>query len=373
MRGIHKNHAQASAGQTMIRRMLWLSLSATHLLASGCNAFGPDQIRSTHSLYNSAIIDTGNEQLLNNLVRLRYRDPTAFLDVSSIAATTRLSFTTNTSGNLASTDSAALSLGGSYETYPTISYAPLQGEDFSKRLLSPIPIDAILSLTRSGWSMNRVLTVCVENINDILNAPTASGPTPSKAPKYSKEWHHLTHLLDHVHEASLLKAFSDPKTGSLKVKLDDSAAEEKTVSDLKRALGLTSEERVFEVRDDHRNHENNSISLITRPLMSSLFYLSHTVDIPSKDVEAGLVTVTRQVNGEPFDWQGTPIGKIFNVQVSETRPDQASIATLYRDHWFFIPDKDLESKSTFLLLTQLFRLQAGATKSTGPALTLPVR
>jgi len=34
---------------------------------------------------------------------------------------------------------------------------------------------------------------------------------------------------------------------------------------------------------------------------------------------------------------------------------------------------DLESKSTFLQLTQLFRLQKGVAKSMGPTLTIPVR
>ncbi len=58
---------------------------------------------------------------------------------------------------------------------------------------------------------------------------------------------------------------------------------------------------------------------------------------------------------------------------SDDRPDQAFLATPYQDRWYYIARNDLESKSTFLLLTQLFRLQAGAAKSIGPTLTLPVR
>ena len=38
-----------------------------------------------------------------------------------------------------------------------------------------------------------------------------------------------------------------------------------------------------------------------------------------------------------------------------------------------IEDTDLETKSTFMLLRQLFDLQAGQTNPQVPALTLPVR
>ena len=44
----------------------------------------------------------------------------------------------------------------------------------------------------------------------------------------------------------------------------------------------------------------------------------------------------------------------------------------YRNHWFYIDDSDLTSKSTFSLLMQLFALQAGEIKASGPVFTLPV-
>ncbi len=47
-------------------------------------------------------------------------------------------------------------------------------------------------------------------------------------------------------------------------------------------------------------------------------------------------------------------------------------AVKYRSSWFYIDDSDLTAKSTFALLMQLFALQAGEIKSTGPILTLPV-
>lgn len=354
-------------------RLLRSLVLAIPCLLQGCYSFGPDQIRGTHPLYNAAVVDAGNEQLLNNLVRLRYRDPTAFLDVSSIASTTKLTFEANASGDFASTDSGILGLGSTYETYPTISYAPLQGEDFSKRLLSPVSVSALLSLSRSGWSLRRVFGVCVEEINDISNAPTASGPTPSLAPKQYEDWNRLAVYLDRIHDANLIKAYEDPKSGRLTVSIKTEVKNHPDILALKQILHLPREQDRFEVIESNADHPETTISIFARPLMSTLFYLSHNIDVPKEDKDAGLVTITRSHEGHPFDWQKTPAGQLFHVRVSETRPDLAFIATPYRDHWFYIADDDLESKSTFLLLTQLFRLQAGATKTPGPTLTLPVR
>jgi len=50
----------------------------------------------------------------------------------------------------------------------------------------------------------------------------------------------------------------------------------------------------------------------------------------------------------------------------------AAVRVRYRDHWFYIPDEDLASKSTFSLLAQLFALQAGSGDGLRPVLTLPV-
>ncbi|KKM67868.1 hypothetical protein LCGC14_1466760, partial [marine sediment metagenome] len=45
----------------------------------------------------------------------------------------------------------------------------------------------------------------------------------------------------------------------------------------------------------------------------------------------------------------------------------------YRDTWFYIKDGDIYSKKTFLLLLDLFNLQAGSSTVQGPLLTLPTR
>ena len=55
------------------------------LLASGC-AFGPRALECSHRPYNEAVKQVTEEELLLNLVRLRYNDDFIHLDMSSVAA-----------------------------------------------------------------------------------------------------------------------------------------------------------------------------------------------------------------------------------------------------------------------------------------------
>lgn len=352
-----------------IRRTVALTLA----VLSGCQSFGPEQLRGTHPLYNAAIVDSINGQFLSNLVRLHYRDPTFFLDVASVAATVRLGMKGDAGANFDASQSGNIGFGGSYEIYPTVSYAPLQGEDFVKSLLSPVSIDAVLALTGSGWSVRRVFALCVESINGIANAPTASGPTPEQAPKHYKEWNRLNDIFERVADENLIQARQDPETKTLKIEIRSTPEYADVISELKGMLGLDPRMTVYRVEGDAIERRPDTIHIVTRPLMGTLFYLSHRIDSPVEDQTAGYVTVTRNPDGSVFDWGDTPAGRIFHVRQSNDRPDHAFQSINFYDRWYYIPNNDLESKSTFLLLTQLFRLQAGAAKSIGPTLTIPVR
>ncbi|MFZ4701999.1 MAG: hypothetical protein ACOYMG_18290 [Candidatus Methylumidiphilus sp.] len=343
------------------------------LLTSGCSSIGPDHLRSTHPLYNAAIVDSLNEQFLSNLVRLHYRDPTFFLDVASVAATMKLSVSGTVAGQVDADAPLTLGADSTYETFPTISYSPLQGEDFVKSLLSPISIDALLALTGSGWSLKRVFGLCVERINGVQNAPSASGPNPAKAPKYFQEWNHLIDVFDRLEEDHLIEARLEPKTKTLKVEFQSTPEHESDIREIKTILKLDQKLNIFNIEGDSIEKSADTLRIVTRPLMSTFFYLSHRVDVPEEHQKAGWVTITKNKDGSAFDWSQTPAGKLFHIKESEDKPENAFVAIPYESHWYYITKNDIESKSTFLLLTQLFRLQAGAAKSMGPTLTIPVK
>lgn len=143
------------------------------------------------------------------------------------------------------------------------------------------------------------------------------------------------------------------------------------IAEIKSLLGLDPNLSVYSIKGGIGLDYKNTVYIDTRPLGSIFFYLSHRVDTPESHMEK--VNTTRTSDGHKFDWSATAAGQLFHVHQSKDRPDDTPLATYYRDHWFYIADNDLESKSTFLLLTQLFRLQAGAAKGVIPTLTIPVR
>ncbi len=115
----------------------------------------------------------------------------------------------------------------------------------------------------------------------------------------------------------------------------------------------------------------NQLMVEPRSLLGILFFLSKAVEVSQIDVKNGNLTVTRHDTGEPFDWKEVT-GELIRISSRASRPAQAAVAVNYRGSWFYIDDSDLESKSTFSLLVQLFALQAGDKEKIMPILMLPI-
>lgn len=351
-------------------------------LNGGCQSyFGPNALNQTHPAYTQAIVNSLNQQMLLNLVRLRYRDQPYFLTVGSI--TVAPTFTSNLGVNSTIDFGPAAeiiepNIGISYADKPTISYSPLQGEDFLKSILSSLSLEAILVMTQSGWSIDRVFGLCVERMNDLYNASRASGPTPQEEPEY-KQFKRMLSLFRKLQITGDMEIGPDPDNNALELIMLFKAqhVQPKVIEELGDLLNLKQKKgyqpgRVT-ISTNFLDLKPNQLTLRTRSISSILFYLSQNIDVPKEHADAGLVTITRANNGDVFDWDKTPAGAVFNIKTSLEQPEKAYLSVPYRGYWFYLADDDLQSKSTFMLLMQLFDLQAGQTKFTGPTLTLPVR
>ena len=73
-----------------LRVTYFLLLALLALGPIGCLNYGPISLKSERSKYNLAIQKTNDEQLLLNLVRLKYRDTPFFLEVGSVASQFKL-------------------------------------------------------------------------------------------------------------------------------------------------------------------------------------------------------------------------------------------------------------------------------------------
>ncbi len=343
----------------------------TATLLGGCYQFGPGRIRNSRTNYNEVINRTSNEQLLLNLVRLKYRDTPFFLEVSSLTNSFSFSANVSATGNYGNSPHFnPINPSFNYGERPTISYSPLQGDKFVKQLLSPLQLETLVLMYHSGWSVERVFRCCVQRINAVNNAPSASGPTPDYVPTY-KDFHRVARIMRRLQKAGLMDLGGDPATGgkgfAMRIVRSGNGAED--IAELEKILHLKPGKPYYPLTPDVVGADSEKIGVSTRSLLGVLFYLSQAVEVPPGDEIAGRVTMTTTEQGYSFDWSKVT-GDVMRIQCAGLYPVNASVSVFYRGKWFYISDDDLNSKSTFSLVSQLFSLQAGQVKMAVPLLMI---
>src|SRR5262245_26635545 len=121
------------------------------LLLSGC--LSPITLNRAVVVYDEAVTDALAKQLLINIARAQHHQPIHFTGVSNIAAT--FDFRVNAGATPALTGEASRALmpifGGSVAENPTISIVPIEGEEFTKRLLRPFEESKFTLLLRQRF------------------------------------------------------------------------------------------------------------------------------------------------------------------------------------------------------------------------------
>ncbi len=110
------------------------------LALSGC--LSPIALNRAVVAYDEAVTHALSKQLLINIVRAHHHEPIHFSGVSNVAATFNFGFSAGATPAVAGLAGASVLpiFGGSVSENPTISIVPIEGEEFTKRLLIPIPV-----------------------------------------------------------------------------------------------------------------------------------------------------------------------------------------------------------------------------------------
>jgi len=163
------------------------------LCSAGCS-FGPRVLEKTHGRYNEAYRQVDSEELLLNFVRLRYGDPPAEIEVSSIAAQYELSataearpfFSTDSSGEVLRSFTRVLPFAGATgSNRPTISMIPIHSGETVARYMHPISPDEVVVFAETNSPISTVFQLWLDGVNGVPNAPSASGPTRGFPPEYA--------------------------------------------------------------------------------------------------------------------------------------------------------------------------------------------
>ncbi len=343
----------------------------------GCS-LGPTAVRDGRAKFNKAVGDSQSSMLLLNLVRMRYRDRPSFLQITSISSNPQVSTSLGLNFRAGGSPAAVagnlvpLSLGGTFTESPTITYTPLSGEAFVRQMLTPVPLETMLLLLQSGWSVDRVMRLAVQEINDLQNASPAAGPTPDLQPAF-EDFLRASKLLEVLQRHRVIE-WSYGSKGQAEMRLvvnHEKAGDLQRLRMLRDLLGISADAVHIPVIYAVGYADNQTITMVTRSMNDILFYVSQSVEVPPEAIEDGLVTVTRSLDGEVFEWDQLS-GDLIDIRWSRERPENAYVAVPYRGDWYYIADNDLDSKSTFLLVDLFMDLQSGNVKGAAPVLTIPV-
>jgi hypothetical protein len=146
--------------------LTWLILAGIFcsLTVTGC--LSPITLNRAVTTYDEAITNAISKQLLINIARAHQHQPIHFTGVSNIAAT--FDFRVSAGATPALTGEASRGLmpifGGSVAENPTISIVPIEGEDFTKRLLTPYQETKFLLLLRQRYDIDLLLRLMAQEL-----------------------------------------------------------------------------------------------------------------------------------------------------------------------------------------------------------------
>jgi hypothetical protein len=342
------------------------------LLVVGCTHLGSRTLPPDRISYNKSIINSELQQLLLNMVRLRYGDTPQFLSLNNIVSQF------NFQGGIAADFNRALAPAYitttfdfapnvSYSEAPTITYTPMQGEEFVTKLLTPIDPQIIKMFARDGWGVARILRTFIQRLGPMGNAIVASRPTSSRLPEY-KEFSFFTKILRKLQWNDGYISISDTSDGTYRIhtiitRYDLLNAQEKAF--LSR-LGITKQTPDFWYTSVENGQPRNFMAE-TRTMLGIYNYLAKGVEVPKEHEK--IVSSQRLPNGQLFNWQDV-VGGLMDVKYSRFMPKDAYIYVYYRGYYFYIDDTDNNSKETMNLLFILNGIFQGNIQSVLPVFTV---
>ncbi|MHC4231210.1 MAG: hypothetical protein ACYTBW_02300 [Planctomycetota bacterium] len=355
-----------------VKKNACVLVSLALVFLSGCHSLGPDTVSRDRFEYTDAISESWKRQMLLNMIKIRYGDAPVFLDVTSVI--NQYSTESEVSGSLAwnaflPTDSQNVGAKHKYADRPTISYQPLQGDKFTRGLMTPIPPHSILALMEAGWRADYLFRLCVQSINGTYNRVGHQLTVKDADPDFYRLIHGMREIQKSAAVGMRLEKAKEGQPTNVMFFRDadidpEIAQEQKTV---RHILGLDMERQDFTVLYGALARDDTEIAILTRSMLQILSELASYIDIPEIHVQEKRAPGNFAVAADTKAGV-TPLLRIYS---SLKRPEDVFVSIQYRGYWYSIDDKDYWSKRMFTFMMYLFTLAETGTPSQAPVLTIP--
>ena len=405
----------------VVRGIAGLSLIA---LTSGC-ALQAKIIQSRHWDLNATILETKNEQLLLNLVRLRYDEEPYFLQLSSITTNFSAGASAGVSGTLPENGPNVLGLSGgaSYSESPSVTWSIPDSREMLSRFYAPIGTDQLAVLTKSGFNLVNVFRSGTSKMNTLRNREFEIVGGEFQPTGYD-EFVEVLEAIDGLRRDGLvdlsyilMSSFGGPTVPlsqvdtravadgvpkglyffpraetpgmatpivlnkPLFIRFTLESDKDERAQRVRALLKLDPQSYSFPITDTANASPEGlrseagrlstlfdpdvrlkHIMLNNRSVMEILRFAAASIDVPEEEVGRGVVR-KRDVDLHEF----------LVVRWSKTEPSDAWLKVKYQDKWFYVPATDLNARSAFTLVSALFSSVVGEVPGAKPLLTLPVK
>lgn len=349
-----------------------LAFALVAFVLAGCASVGPATVARDRFDYVEAISDSWKRQMALNLLKVRYADAPVFLDVTSVISSYEYRGGFGAGGQVAPKDRAGdtfvgAHVDGSYTDRPTITYSPLSSDKFAKSLMTPIPITGIVLLLQAGYPADVVLRVCTNSINGLANSYGGRG-----ARRGDPRFQELLSLLRKQQEEGLLGMYSAKEGAQQEVKMSlresPHAASTVRLQRIGELLGTDANTHEFTVAYGALPNADREIAIQSRSMFQVLVDFGSYIEVPARDRDEGRVYMPQR--DEELEKLFPPL---LRMRWSAKPPDDAHVAVHYREGWFWIDDRDHDSKAAFNFLMLLFSLTETGAAQAGPVVTVPTR
>ncbi|MBS4050892.1 MAG: hypothetical protein KGZ69_06780 [Methylomonas sp.] len=168
------------------------------LLAAGLQGcISPLALDHAVMAYDQTTTEIQSKQLLLNIARAHRHQPLHFTGVSNIAATFNFQFNAGATPAMTGESGSLLTpiFGGTVSENPTISIVPIEGEEFTRRLLTPFQENKLTMLLRQGADIDLILRLLAGELRikgDKQDSVCGNSPKDRQAYRCFRQF--VTHL-----------------------------------------------------------------------------------------------------------------------------------------------------------------------------------
>jgi hypothetical protein len=272
-------------------------------------------------------------------------------------------------GSVATNDLLTLGTAGTYVDRPTVTYSPLTGAHFIRTMMTPIPPPALFPLIESGWAVDMLFQIGVQNINGIANRKGGARGHAAD-PEFGPLLAALRRIQISDSIGLRVEVSKETKREGMVITFARKDLAPEVLADqtlVRKLLGLRPDLREFKVVYGAVAEGDDVIAIQTRSAFQILVELGADVEVPAQHAaEQRTYPPLPASAGEP-----EALPPLIRIQSGTARPTDAFAAIRYRDYWYWIDDRDFRSKGIFTFLMVIMTLAEKDEKAPPPVVTIP--